>query len=195
MKASMKKRVLVVFASSHGQTRKIADAIAAGLRRRGCIAELGDAAHGVASLPPPDDYDAVVLGSRVQFGKHAPVIAAYVRAHRAPLIGVVSAFFSVSNSAAHRSKGSDPNGYVRKQLEDLAWEPRVTAAFGGALPYTKYGLILRFVMKRLSKREGHPTDTSRDHEFTDWAAVARFADAIADELIVRAAPRRDIIYA
>ena len=195
MKASNKKRVLVVFASSFGQTRKIAEAIALRLRRRGCAVELGDAGQGVSALPPPDDYDAVVLGSRVEYGKHAPAIAAYVRAYRASLFDVVSAFFSVSMSASKRELGTDPGGYVKKQLEDLAWEPRVTAAFGGALPYTRYGRILRFVMKQISKRAGHTTDTSRDHEFTDWAAVDRFADAIADEVIVRAEPPRVTIQA
>jgi menaquinone-dependent protoporphyrinogen oxidase len=190
MKASNKKRVLVVFASSFGQTRKIAEGLALALRGRGCIVELGDAGQGVSGLPPPADYDAVVLGSRVQYGKHAPAIAAYVHAHRAALFDVVSAFFSVSMSASRRELGSDPNGYVKKQLEELAWEPRLTAAFGGALPYTKYGFILRFVMKQISKRAGHTTDTSRDHEFTDWDAVSRFANAIADELIVRAEPPR-----
>ena len=35
-------------------------------------------------------------------------------------------------------------------------------------------------MKLISKRAGHPTDTSRDHEMTDWASVGAFADAIAE---------------
>jgi hypothetical protein len=31
----------------------------------------------------------------------------------------------------------------------------------------------------MSKRRGGPTDTSRDHEFTDWKAVDRFAERLA----------------
>ena len=38
--------------------------------------------------------------------------------------------------------------------------------------------ITRFMMKRLSRAHGHPTDTSHDHELTDWTAVAAFADKI-----------------
>jgi hypothetical protein len=34
-------------------------------------------------------------------------------------------------------------------------------------------------MKMLSGRTGHPTDTSRDYIFTDWAAVGAFADRIS----------------
>jgi len=34
----------------------------------------------------------------------------------------------------------------------------------------------------ISKRKGGPTDTSRDHEFTDWTAVDRFAHQFAAAL-------------
>jgi menaquinone-dependent protoporphyrinogen oxidase len=184
MRASQKPRVLIIHASSYGQTRRIAEAIGLTLRRRGCVVELGNANAGVAALPHPSDYDAVVLGSRVQVGAHAKSIGAYVRAHRGELLGIETAFFSVSMAAADRAKGTDPNGYVRKELERLAWTPRRTVAFAGALPYRKYGVILRFVMKRIAKAAGATTDTSRDHELTDWDAVARFANEIADDLVV-----------
>jgi menaquinone-dependent protoporphyrinogen oxidase len=31
-------------------------------------------------------------------------------------------------------------------------------------------------MKQISKKEGGSTDTSRDHEYTDWKSVERFAE-------------------
>jgi hypothetical protein len=37
-------------------------------------------------------------------------------------------------------------------------------------------------MKRIAKKEGGPIDTARDHELTDWDAVARFATRMADEI-------------
>lgn len=33
-------------------------------------------------------------------------------------------------------------------------------------------------MTYIAWRKGQPTDTSRDHELTDWAALARFVDTI-----------------
>jgi len=48
----------------------------------------------------------------------------------------------------------------------------------GALSYTKYNFLVRFVMKRIAKAQGASTDTSRDHELTDWEAL----DHIVDEL-------------
>ncbi len=38
--------------------------------------------------------------------------------------------------------------------------------------------LIRFVMKRIARSEGASTDTSRDYEYTDWSAVARFGDAL-----------------
>ena len=44
---------------------------------------------------------------------------------------------------------------------------------------SRYNLPLRWVMKRISRKKGLPTDTSRDYDNTDWAAVERFARDIA----------------
>src|SRR5262245_43340083 len=186
-------RILIIYSTAWGQTRRIADALAGRFRERGHTVELGDAGCGACCLPPPADYDAVVLGSRVQFGRHAREVADYVRAHRDGLFDATTAFFSVSMSATEPRLGTDPHGYLRTFFDDVAWHPAHAVAFGGALPYRRYGLILRFVMKRISRAAGHTTDTSRDHDLTDWAAVARFADEIAIELergpaIVEAAP-------
>jgi menaquinone-dependent protoporphyrinogen oxidase len=63
-------------------------------------------------------------------------------------------------------------------LKDTEWHPGVTRPVAGALLYTQYGPIIRFVMKRISKSEGGSTDTSRDHEYTDWAALDRFIDEL-----------------
>lgn len=180
-------RILILYASSYGQTRRIAGALADRFRQRGHEVELADVALGVDQLPPPADYDAVVLGSRIQFGRHARGVADYVRAHRAALADVSTAFFSVSMAATDARAGTDPNAYLRAFFELIAWHPLHAVAFAGGLPYRHYGRILRFVMKQISRAAGHTTDTSRNHEFTDWAAVARFADEIALDF----APRPD----
>jgi menaquinone-dependent protoporphyrinogen oxidase len=40
-------------------------------------------------------------------------------------------------------------------------------------------------MKRIARKEGGPTDESRDHDLTDWSEVSRFAHEMADELLKR----------
>jgi menaquinone-dependent protoporphyrinogen oxidase len=183
-------RILIAYASSYGQTRKIADAIAADLRNSGHVVELADA---LASPPPPvQDYDAVVLGSSVQFGHHAKPIRAYITENRAELGQVPSYFFSVSMSAAG-SHAPDPDGYLEKLFAATQWHPRQAIAIAGGLPYRKYGFVLRQIMKLISRRGGQATDTRRDHEYTDWAQVGRFSTSIAADLgppSYPAAPRK-----
>jgi menaquinone-dependent protoporphyrinogen oxidase len=169
------RRILIVFASSHGQTRQIARTLAARFEAAGHLVELADAA---VAVPEPRGFDAVVIGSRVQFGKHAPAIVRYVQAHRAALATLPTAFFSVSMSAAQAGASEDPNGYLAQFFAATGWQPGCAEAIGGALRYRQYNWILRRVMTWLAKRGGHATDTSRDHVYTDWAAVTRFADHI-----------------
>lgn len=170
-------RILVVYASHYGQTHKIATRIAEHLREHGHVVELADAR--ASTPPPPERYDVVVIGSRVETGHHAREIHAYVGAHVGRLRAMPTAFFSVSMAAARRDAGDDPDGYLHATFDDLGWHPRRYVAFAGGLPYRKYGWITRFVMSRISKSAGHTTDTSRNHELTDWGAVRRFADEIA----------------
>jgi menaquinone-dependent protoporphyrinogen oxidase len=171
-------RVLIVFASAHGQTAKIAAAIAARLRERGAQVDLCDA-HA-ATPPPPDDYDVVGLGSHVKHGKHDPAIHSYIDRHLSGLQARQNFFFSVSLTASDKPYLPDPGGYIYETTYHTAWRADAVAAFAGALPYRRYNPVLRLLMKLRSSRHGHPIDTSHDHVFTDWVHVRLFADSIAD---------------
>jgi menaquinone-dependent protoporphyrinogen oxidase len=169
-------KILLLYASHFGQTHAIADAIAAQLRSRDHEVELFDA---TADPPSPEGYDLVVLGSRIELGRHAGDIRNYMRTHLDALARRPTAFFSVSMAAAKSGASADPDGYLATLFEDVGWEPTKCIAFAGGLPYRKYNWFLRFVMKRISRSAGHTTDTSRDHVFTDWSKVRAFADEIA----------------
>lgn len=168
-------RILVLYATHFGQTRAIAERIATRLRSHGDTVELGDVRYGP---PPPHGFDAVVIGSRIELGRHAPEVRRYLIEHRQELDRLPTAFFSVSMAAA-RGDSADPNGYMATLFEAVAWQPTKARAFAGALPYRKYGWFLRMIMKRISRSAGHTTDTSRDHSFTSWARVDTFADELA----------------
>ncbi len=170
------QRALVVFASSHGQTRQVASKVSGRLRDRGfavTVADAGEPAH----LPAPTGFDLVVVGSRIQFGRHSSSILAYLSQFREVLRGTPTAFFSVSMAAANG--GDDPNGYLAATFDSLGWRPPITAAIAGALQYRKYNWLLRFVMKRIARAGGHSDDTSVNHFYTDWSQVYAFADRAA----------------
>ena len=59
--------------------------------------------------------------------------------------------------------------------EHLGWKAGQVVCVAGRLAYTQYGLLKRFVMRRIAVKAGGPADTSRDHEMTDWDQVRDLA--------------------
>ena len=51
-------------------------------------------------------------------------------------------------------------------------------SFAGALQYLEYDFFTRLMMHR----GGHPTDTARDHDYTDWDAVWRLGEQVVAAL-------------
>jgi menaquinone-dependent protoporphyrinogen IX oxidase len=51
------------------------------------------------------------------------------------------------------------------------WRPSRILPVAGALAYKKYNCVLRLVMKWIAKRVGAATDTSQDHDYTDWVTL------------------------
>ncbi|HEU4786671.1 MAG TPA: flavodoxin domain-containing protein [Gemmatimonadaceae bacterium] len=93
-------RVLVFYASGQEHAGVIANAIAARIRSHGLGAEVDDASCGM--MPPPRDYEGVVLGSPVGFGSRTRLIERYIRHHRDALAEVPAALFTVSASGTVR---------------------------------------------------------------------------------------------
>ena len=100
----------------------------------------------------------------------------FVRDHCAVLNGMPSAFFSVSGSAASslETERAKAREMVIEFIASNGWHPSLTATIGGAMAYTKYSPLMRWFMKRVAKAAGGPTNTSRDHELTDWSQVDGF---------------------
>lgn len=179
----MPSRILIIFGTSYGQTEKIAVRIAGGLQSRGFSIELCNAATCRPS--PLEEYTAVVVGSSIIARGHQPSIKQFVRNNVEMLNRRPSAFFQVSASAG--SASADGRAAAQKILDDFVtefgWTPVLSASIAGAINYTRYNFLLRWFMKRASAKNGGATDTSRDHEYTDWAQVDRFAAAIANAIM------------
>ena len=168
---------LIVYGSQEGQTQKIAERIAEILRHRGQQVT----AHAVEHLPADrslNNYDAVIIGGAIHIGKYPKHLKKFVTTHRDRLNEVPSAFFTVCLAIHSQQAGSQEEAlkYGKNFLDQTGWQPALTATFAGAVRYTRYNFITRFIMKKISQKEGGSTDTSRDHEYTDWTLVEQFAD-------------------
>jgi menaquinone-dependent protoporphyrinogen oxidase len=176
-------RVALLYGTTEGQTGIIAERMAAVLDDAGHDPALFHAGHLPADFSL-SDYEAVVIGASVHVGSHQKYVARFVADHVDELNRLPSAFFSVSLTAATGTE--EAWATARSMLEDFlaktGWEPDATAVVPGALKYSQYGTLKRFVMKRIAKRAGGGTDTSQDYEYTDWDEVESFAAAFADAL-------------
>lgn len=183
-------KIAVLFASREGQTRRVAEHLAAALRARGAEAEARDVA-GPARALPLDGYAAVVLAAPVHYGRHERALADFVTARRDALARLPNAFVSVSLSQAGVERPtSSPDRRARSAAEvaralaaftrETGWQPERVWPVAGALAYTKYRPLVRWLMKWIARRVGSTTDTTRDHDFTDWSALDRYADELFD---------------
>ena len=179
------KNVLIVYATREGQTEKIARRIGAVIESMGLPVRLLDVEHPVQGAAL-EEAGAILVGSPLRANGYLSAIVRFIRRQRSLLERVPSTFFSVGLAVASRT--SDGRAQTRRKVEDLStvtgWYPRAVGLFAGALKYSKYGFVTRWVMRRIARHEGGDTDTSRDYEYTDWAAVEQFAR----EFVFRAFP-------
>ena len=178
-------KILIVYGTAYGQTEHIMQRIGQKLTEAGHAVTLhrGDR---LPALLPVEEFDGFLIAASILSGRHQRYIQDFVRRHEHLLSTAPSAFVSVSGSAASADLKVQDQAQrcVTDFLRKTGWHPRVTRIFGGAMAYTRYNWALRFVMRWISRRNGGPTDTSRDHEFTDWNAVDRFAHELADGVFV-----------
>lgn len=190
------KPFVVLYATREGQTRRIAEHVAELLAARGHAAKLRDV-RDIGEQREPFEmglYRGAILAASVHTGKHEPEMIAFVKRHRAELDAMPTAFLSVSLAAAGaadtehspvaRAKAArDCWSVVEKLVAETGWRPGRVEHVAGALAYSKYNFLVRFVMKRIAKSESMPTDTSRDYEMTDWKALDLFVDELLGETL------------
>jgi len=175
----MANRILVVYATTHGHTAKIADRIAKAARGQGARVETIEIED--AGDVDPGDFDAVIVGASIHAGRHQPGLVKWATERGAALSERPSAFFSVSLTAADDDAEAKQatDDYIRAFVTETGWEPDRTLPVGGCLQYREYDMFTRVLMMLLMKSGGHPTDTDEDHDYTDWDAVERFGREFA----------------
>jgi menaquinone-dependent protoporphyrinogen oxidase len=160
-------QVLVAYASKHGATQGIAEAIAEQLRARG----LTTGAVPAAADTDLDAVDAVVLGSAIYAGHWRDEAVDFARAHKDVLAALPVWLFSSG------PLGDDVEDEEKqpKQLEELErdLQPNDHKVFFGALDPSKLGFGERMIVKAVKAPEG---------DFRDWDAIRAWADQIAAAL-------------
>lgn len=171
--------ILIAYASTEGQTRKIC---------RFCADVLMDAGHSVELLQvsgadalEPARYDASILAASVHIGHFQKEMLGFAAAHGAALSRKPSLFLSVSLAIV----GGDPDEVatldeiVNKFREETGYAPGQVEQVAGAFRFTEYDFFRSWAMRYIAKMKGQDVDPHTDTEYTDWDALRRLVEAWA----------------
>jgi menaquinone-dependent protoporphyrinogen oxidase len=169
-------KILIVYGTTEGQTRKIAEWAARHIRERGHEAELRDSA-AIDSGLSLERFDAFIVAASVHHEHHQTTARDYVMAHREVLEAKPSAFISVSLSAVLEGGQPEAKKYAETLLAATGWHPTRTLLLGGALRLTEYDYFQEQIVRFIVMKGGGPQGGGHDdREFTDWNALAAFID-------------------
>jgi len=170
-------KLLILYATTDGQTRKIARFAADRLAERGHAVELLPAAEaGDVKL---SRFDAAILAGSVHLGRYQKPLRRYLSENAKALKKLPTLFLSVSLAAASEDR-EDREGLdacLSRLVEDTGWKPGRVEQVAGAFRFSEYDFFRAWAMRRIAAERDETVDTTKNKEYTDWAALGRALDA------------------
>lgn len=168
--------VVVIYATVEGQTRKIARNIAGTVQSAGHDVTVFDATD--IEDVDLDAADALIVAAPVHVGRFPAALGHWLKTNAGAIASIPSAFVSVSlaTASAFPEEHREIEAIAEAFMAEVGWKPTEIHQAAGALRYLEYDYLKRLLMRQFAKKEGGPVDMTRDHEFTDWDALADFVN-------------------
>lgn len=166
-------QTLIIYSTIDGQTLEIC-------RKIKLLAEQAGEQVSLVTLEQAEalslaDFDKVLIGASIRYGKHRPDLYQFVNRNHAVLDCKINGFFTVNVVARKPLKNTpETNPYMQKFLKLSLWQPQQLAVFAGKIDYPKYGLFDRTMIRFIMWMTKGPTDLKGTFEFTDWGKVEAF---------------------
>ena len=171
--------ILIMYSTTDGHTLEICEFLKRVIERNGHAVTLQSVDD--ASQPAPADYDKIVLGASIRYGKHSRRVYEYIEQNQQTLDSKPNAFFSVNVVARKPEKRhADTNPYVKKFLKQISWQPKELAVFAGKLNYPIYRFWDRQIIRFIMWMTKGPTDPQTVIDYTDWVQVESFGQRVSD---------------
>lgn len=179
-------RLLIAYATTDGQTRKIAEHCADRLRHGALLVDVGPVAG--AGRPDPGAFDAILLLGSVHFDRLQRPLLEFVENHadvlttRPTLMAVVSMTAATGTSddlAALEAR-------LSKGFAQAGWTPARLLHVGGAIRLGSYGFLRRWLVRAEAARRSIALDSSGVAELTDWKALDAAIDGWLATVVHRA---------
>ncbi len=169
---TMKKRVLISYASRCGSTGGVAEAMGQVLCGMGASADI----RLIGNVNDLSPYHAVIVGSAIRRGKWLPEAVGFVKNNsgiigRLPIAYFVVCLTMKDNTAENRSTVMAYLDPVRKEAPKI--QPVAVGLFPGAVDFSK----LSFVEKTMLQAKG-----ASEGDYRDWSAVKAWASAVGPML-------------
>lgn len=188
---SQQSRVLLVYTSREGHTRRIMERIAARLQTRGVTGELFNAEQQ-QTAPALTEFGCVVIAGPIHYGHYHPQLAKFVQQHLQALEQRPSIFVSINLTARKPNKNTaETSPYVSKFLTKVNWQPSEVEVFAGALKYDQLRPFDRFMIRFIMWMTKGPTDVNQHYDFTPWDEVDQFADKLVGKYSLSPEPGKE----
>jgi len=162
--------ILVAYASMHGSTQEVAEAIAATLRETGWQVECWPAKE----VQNVEAYDAVVLGAAIYMYRLHKDAKRFLARHRRELERRPVAVFALGPFHDEEKEWRQVRGQLDAELAKFPWlHPAAWEVFGGRFDPAK----LRFPFKWFPPLKRLPASDIRD-----WAAIRGWAQELSEQL-------------
>ena len=182
-------RTAIFYATREGQSERVAQRVAADLRSHAIGADVINV-KDIQGQVPWGAYDAAFVVASVHAGRHEKEMIEFVKRSRPELERLQAPFLSLTlsqagaelptNTAVQRDAAhADALRMVADFANETGWRFERSLTVAGALMYSKYNFLVKWIMKRIAHKAGFDGATSRDYEFTNWPAVDRFVEEFA----------------
>lgn len=164
-------KLFIGYATTEGQTRKIARHVADRLVDMGHSVELAP----VGDAGPVDlgRFDGVILAGSLHVGQYQKALSEFAAEQAEALNAMPSLLLSVSLAAAGRDaeEWRSLGTILSDFTEATGWTPGQVAQVAGAYTPSRYDVFRRFAMRRIIARKDPEADLDWDKEYTDWEAL------------------------
>lgn len=167
-------KLLIVYATTEGQTEKVCSFFKEKGEAEGHEVKLVNAADNPSE---PEGFDRVIVAASMHNRSFQNEVSTYVEAHHESLNAIPSAFVTVSLAATEKASKWFGEGFkksVAEVLQNWKWQPAMVLHLAGALKYLEYDWLRKFALRLAARSMGLPTNTKKDHEFTDWQEAEQF---------------------